>query len=58
MAHCGTEYSDPSVVKPPPHSIVVRVSARGAGRPGFDPRPRHTKDVKNGRFASQFGAWH
>ncbi len=23
----------------------------GCGRPGFDPRPRHTKDVKNGRFA-------
>ena len=23
----------------------------GSGRPGFDPRPRHTKDVNNGRFA-------
>ncbi len=34
-----------------PRSIVVRASARGAERPGFDPRPRHTKGVKNGRFA-------
>ncbi len=23
----------------------------GCGKPGFDPRPRHTKDVKTGRFA-------
>ncbi len=23
----------------------------GCGRPGFDPRPRHTKDVKTGRLA-------
>ncbi len=23
----------------------------GGGRPGFDPRPHHTKDVKTGRFA-------
>ncbi len=34
----------------PPCSIVVRASARGAGGRGSNPRPRHTKDVKNGRF--------
>ncbi len=32
-----------------PRSLVVRASARDAG--GFDPPPRDTKDVKNGRFA-------
>ena len=27
---------------------MVRASASGAGGGGFDPGPRHTKDVKNG----------
>ncbi len=35
----------------PPRSLVVSSIRSGCGRPGFDPRPRHTKDVKNGRFA-------
>ena len=29
-----------------PDSVMVRASASGAGDRGFDPRPRHTKDVK------------
>ncbi len=36
---------------PPPGSILARASAWGAGGRGSIPRPRHTKDVKNGRFA-------
>ncbi len=35
-------------------SIAVKASLSGCGRPGFDPQPRHSKDVKNGRFA----LWH
>ncbi len=38
----------------PLRSTVVRASARGAGGRGslgFNPRLRHTKDVKTGRFA-------
>ncbi len=37
-----------------PRSLVVRVSARGPGGGGgarLDPRPRHAKDLKTGRFA-------
>ena len=41
----------PSSHTPPPRSQVVRASARGAGGRGSIPRPRHTKDVKLGRFA-------
>ncbi len=34
-----------------PHNLLmVRASAR-VRETGFDPRPRHTKDVKTGRFA-------
>ncbi len=32
-------------------SEAVPGRGSGCGRPGFDPRPRHTKDVKTGRFA-------
>ena len=46
-----------SLVLPPPRSIiVVRASARGAGGRGFDPRPRHTKDVKK-LGGLRFSAW-
>ena len=31
-----------------PDSAMVRASASEAGGRGFDPGPRHTKDVKNG----------
>ena len=31
-----------------PDSVMVRASASEAGGRGFDPGPRHTKDVKNG----------
>ncbi len=31
--------------------LSVHLAKLQCGRPGFDPRPRHTKDIKNGRFA-------
>ena len=36
-------------------SVMVRVSASGAGGRGFDPGPGHTKDFKNG--TSGYLAW-
>ena len=38
-----------------PVSVMVRASALGAGGGGFDPRPCHNKDVKNG--TSGYLAW-
>ncbi len=38
-------------MKPPPRSIVVRASARGAGGRGLIPDRVTPKDVKTGRFA-------
>ena len=38
-----------------PDSVMVRASASEAGGRGFEPWPRHTKDVKNG--TSSYLAW-
>ena len=35
-----------------PDSLVVRASASGSEGRGFEPRPRHTKGVKNGTGSS------
>ena len=36
-------------------SLMVRVCASGAGGRGFNPRPRHIKDLQNG--TSGYLAW-
>ena len=38
-----------------PDSVMAKASASEAGGRGFDPGPRHTKDVKNG--TSGYLAW-
>ena len=40
------------------YGLVVRVLALHAGGSGFDPGPRHTKDVKNGThcFSAKYPA--
>merc|ERR1712121_398833 len=38
--------------------LVVRASALRLGGRGFDPRPSHTKDYKNGTHTSLLGAQH
>ena len=44
-----------STLKTDPDSSVGRVPFRRTGGHGFDPRPRHTKVVKNGTSCSSLG---
>ena len=40
---------------PAPIAQLVECPLRGTGGHGFDPRPRHTKVVKNGTSCSSLG---
>ena len=47
-------YTEP-LQKPAPIAQLVECPLRGTGGHGFDPGPRHTKNVKNGTNCSSLG---